>query len=75
MQEANDTTRKVRELQEKLGHAAKTNRKGNSMPCTTKYTDGCIAGSMRQVRSKKGAAGIDKQTLQDIEEMGVQEFR
>jgi RNA-directed DNA polymerase len=66
---------KVRELQEKLGHAAKTNRKRKFHALYDKvYRTDVLQEAWRRVRSKKGAAGIDKQTLQDIEAMGVQEF-
>ena len=30
---------KVQQLQEKLGHAAKENKKENSIPCTTRFTE------------------------------------
>lgn len=66
---------KVRELQKKLGHAAKINRKRRFHALYDKvYRQDVLEEAWRRVRSNKGAAGIDKQTLQDIDDMGVQEF-
>lgn len=66
---------KVRELQEKLGHAAKMSRRRRFHALYDKvYRLDVLQEAWRRIRSNKGAAGIDKQTLQDIEEMGVQEF-
>jgi RNA-directed DNA polymerase len=66
---------KVRELQEKLGHAAKMSRRRRFHALYDKvYRLEVLQEAWRRVRSNKGAAGIDKQTLQDIEDMGVQGF-
>jgi len=66
---------KVQELQEKLGHAAKINRKRRFHALYDKvYCMDVLQEAWRRVKSNKGAAGVDRQTLQDIEEMGVQEF-
>ena len=66
---------KVRELQEKLGHAAKMSRRRRFHALYDKvYRLDVLQEAWRRMRSNKGAAGIDKQTLQDIEDMGVQRF-
>ncbi len=66
---------KVRELQEKLGHAAKTNRRRRFHALYDKVCRmDVLKEAWRRVRRNNGAAGIDRQTLQDIETMGVQEF-
>jgi RNA-directed DNA polymerase len=66
---------KVRELQEKLGHAAKMSRRRRFHALYDKvYRLDVLQEAWRRIRSNKGAAGIDKQTLQDIEDMGVQRF-
>ena len=66
---------KVQELQEKLGHAAKINQKRRFHALYDKvYRIDVLQGAWRRVRSNQGAAGVDKQTLQDIESMGVYNF-
>jgi group II intron reverse transcriptase/maturase len=66
---------KARELQEKLGHADKTNRRRRFHALYDKvYRMDVLQEAWRRVRRNNGAAGIDKQTLQDIETMGMQEF-
>jgi len=66
---------KVQELQEKLGHAAKINRKRRFHALYDKvYRMDVLQEAWRRVRSNQGAAGIDKQTLQDIDKMGAHSF-
>jgi len=66
---------KVQELQEKLGHAAKTNRKRRFHALYDKvYRMDVLMEAWRRVRSNQGAAGIDKQTLQDIDNIGPNGF-
>ncbi len=66
---------KVQELQEKLGHAAKINRKRRFHALYDKvYRMDVLQEAWRRVRSNQGAAGIDKQTLQDIDNMGAYSF-
>ena len=66
---------KVQELQEKLGHAAKINRKRRFHALYDKvYRMDVLQEAWRRVRSNQGAAGIDKQTLQDIDNMGAYGF-
>lgn len=66
---------KVQELQEKLGHAAKISQKRRFHALYDKiYRMDVLMEAWRRVRSNQGAAGIDKQTLQDIDNMGSYSF-
>lgn len=66
---------KVQELQEKLGYAAKESKKRRFHALYDKvYRWDVLEEAWRKVRANKGAAGIDKQTLNDIEGMGVEKF-
>jgi len=66
---------KVQQLQEKLGHAAKMSRKRRFHALYDKvYRIDVLQEAWRRVRSNKGAAGVDRQTLQDIENMGAEDF-
>ncbi len=75
-QKANDTLgEKVRQLQMKLGHAAKANRKRRFHALYDKvYRWDVMVMAWAKVRQNQGAAGIDEQTLADINRMGVSEF-
>lgn len=66
---------KVQQLQEKLGHAAKASKKRRFHALYDKvYRMDILLEAWKRVRANKGAAGIDRQTLDDIEKKGVQEF-
>lgn len=66
---------KVQELQEKLCHAAKKNKRRKFHALYDKiYRMDLLAEAWRRVRANKGAAGIDGETLADIEKMGVERF-
>ena len=66
---------KVRELQGKLGHASKANQRRRFHALYDKvYRKDVLLVAWEKVRVNKGAAGIDRQTLADVEAMGVQEF-
>lgn len=66
---------KVQQLQEKLGHVAKTSK---SRRFHALYDKVCrmdvLQEAWRRVRANKGAAGIDGQTMADIAKMGEDQF-
>jgi RNA-directed DNA polymerase len=66
---------KVQQLQEKLGHAAKTSksRKFHALYDKVCRTD-VLGEAWRRVRANKGAAGIDGETMADIAKMGEDQF-
>ena len=66
---------KVQELQEKLGYAAKVSKKRRFHAVYDKvYRWDVLLEAWRRVKAKKGAGGIDHQTLADIEKAGVDTF-
>lgn len=66
---------KVQELQEKLGYAAKVSKKRRFHALYDKvYRWDVLQEAWRRVKAKKGAGGIDHQTLADIEKIGVDAF-
>lgn len=65
----------VQQLQEKLGHAAKENKKRRFHALYDKvYRRDILWEAWRRVRANGGAAGVDEQTLADIEKQGESEF-
>lgn len=69
------TKEKVRELQEKLGYAAKVSKKRRFHSLYDKvYRWDVLQEAWQRVKARKGAAGIDHQTLADIEKLGVEKF-
>lgn len=66
---------KVQQLQEKLGHAAKTSK---SRRFHALYDKVCrmdvLREAWRRVRANKGAAGIDGETMADIAKIGEDRF-
>lgn len=66
---------KVQQLQEKLGHAAKTSK---SRKFHALYDKVCrsdvLAEAWRRVRANKGAAGVDGETMADIMKQGEAQF-
>jgi len=61
----------VQQLQEKLGHAAKENKKRRFHALYDKvYRMDVLWEAWRRVRANKGAAGVDGQTLKEIEDKG-----
>ena len=66
---------KVQELQEKLGYAAKKSKKRRFHALYDKvYRWDVLKEAWQRVKARKGAAGVDYQTLADIEKMGVEKF-
>lgn len=64
-------TEKVQELQEKLGHAAKENKKRRFHALYDKvYRMDVLREAWRRVKKNGGAAGVDRITIKDIEEQG-----
>lgn len=65
----------VQQLQEKLGHAAKENKKRRFHALYDKvYRMDILEEAWRRVRANKGSAGIDGETLSDIEKQGEAHF-
>jgi RNA-directed DNA polymerase len=68
-------TEKVQQLQAKLGHAAKVSKTRRFHALYDKvYDPNVLWEAWRRTRANKGAAGIDGETLADIEKMGVSMF-
>jgi group II intron reverse transcriptase/maturase len=66
---------KVRELQRRLFTAAKGNRERRFHALYDRiWRSDVLLEAWRRVRSNKGAAGIDGQTLAEIEQQGVERF-
>lgn len=68
----NNTKEKVRKLQRKLYQSAKVNGKRKFHALYDKvYRLDVLKEAWKKVKSNKGSAGIDKQTIEDIETIGV----
>jgi RNA-directed DNA polymerase len=66
---------KVQQLQEKLGHAAKTSNSRKFHALYDKiYRLDVLREAWRRVRANKGAAGIDGETMADIAKIGEDRF-
>jgi group II intron reverse transcriptase/maturase len=71
----NNPKDKVRELQRRLYTAAKRNRRRRFHALYDRIWRGdVLREAWRRVRSNKGAAGVDRETLEAIEQRGVEEF-
>src|SRR5207237_10345476 len=71
----NHPTDKVRELQRSLFKAAKCHRERRLHALYDRIWRGdVLQEAWKRVRSNRGAAGVDAQTLADIEESGVGAF-
>ncbi|WP_434749308.1 group II intron reverse transcriptase/maturase [Paenibacillus amylolyticus] len=66
---------KVQELQEKLGHVAKENKKRKFHALYDKvYRWDVLCEAWKRVKANKGAAGVDEVTFAQIEEQGETRF-
>jgi RNA-directed DNA polymerase len=66
---------RVRVLQRGLYRAAKAQKERRFGVLYDKvYRDDILWAAWRKVRENKGAAGVDGQTIRDIEEAGVEQF-
>ncbi len=72
VQKTNNTKDKVRQLQIKLYLSAKksSSRRYHALYDKT-YREDVLKRAWRVVKSNKGCAGIDKETIEEIEEIGV----
>ena len=74
-QKANNTIEKVRELQRKLYHAAKSDSKRRFHALFDKvYRKDIVSEAWKRVKANGGAGGIDKVTITDVEGYGVEKF-
>jgi len=72
---ANNTKEKVRELQRKLYLAAKLNSKRKIHALYDKvYRKDILEEAWRRVKANGGAGGIDRVTIVDVEEYGIEKF-
>jgi RNA-directed DNA polymerase len=73
--QANRTPRKVQELQAKLGLVAKVAPERRFHALYDKlYRRDILETAWQAVRANRGAAGVDRQTISDIEATGVGQF-
>jgi group II intron reverse transcriptase/maturase len=73
--ENNPVVDKVRELQRKLWACAKQSRTRRFHALYDRiYRSDVLREAWRRVRSNGGAAGVDRETLEDIEQQGVDRF-
>jgi RNA-directed DNA polymerase len=73
--ENNPVVDKVRELQRKLWVCAKQSRTRRFHALYDRiYRSDVLREAWRRVRSNGGAAGVDRETLEDIEQQGVDQF-
>ena len=74
-QKANNTIEKVRQLQRKLYLAAKLNSKRKFHALYDKvYRKDILLEAWKRVRANGGVGGIDKLTIADVEEYGIDKF-
>ena len=74
-QKANNTIEKVRQLQRKLYLAAKENSKRRFHALYDHvFRKDILLEAWKRVRANGGVGGIDRMTIADIEENGVEKF-
>src|SRR5215469_7138929 len=72
---ANTPSEKARQLQRKLYVCAKQSRTRRFHALYDRiYRSDVLREAWRRVRSNGGAAGVDRETLEDIEQVGVEQF-
>lgn len=71
---ANNTIGKVRQLQRNLYQSAKKGRRRYHAIYDKVYREDVLKEAWKRVKAKKGAGGIDKMTLLDVETYGVEKF-
>lgn len=75
VQKTNNTIDKVRQLQRKLYQSAKSNKNRRFHALYDKiYRKDILERAWKQVKANKGSAGVDKQTIVDIENIGVEKI-
>lgn len=75
VQKTNNTQEKVRKLQRKLYQSAKKNKRRRFHVLYDKlYRIDVLEMAWQQVKANQGSAGIDKQTIVDIEVYGVEKI-
>ncbi|WP_053955014.1 group II intron reverse transcriptase/maturase [Inediibacterium massiliense] len=75
VQKTNDTIDKVRQLQRKLYQSAKSNKSRRFHALYDKiYRKDVLEKAWKQVKTNKGSAGVDEQTIADIEDIGVEKI-
>lgn len=75
VQKTNNTIDKVRQLQRKLYQSAKSNKSRRFHALYDKiYRKDILRKAWKQVKANKGSAGVDKQTITDIENIGVEKI-
>jgi group II intron reverse transcriptase/maturase len=71
----NNTIDKVRQLQRKLYQSAKSNKSRRFHALYDKiYRKDILVKAWKQVKANKGSAGVDEQTIVDIENIGVEKI-
>jgi len=72
VQKTNNTIDKVRQLQRKLYQSAKSSKSRKFHALYDKiYRRDILERAWKEVKANKGSAGVDKQTIVDIEDIGV----
>jgi len=71
---AKNTIDKVRQLQRNLYLSAKKGRRRYHAIYDKIYREDVLLESWKRVRANKGASGVDKMSIKDIESYGVEKF-
>ena len=71
---ANNTIDKVRQLQRNLYLSAKKGKRRYHAIYDKVYREDVLLEAWKRVRANKGASGIDKVSIGDIENYGIEKF-